>query len=143
MSLREAWDRQREEAAHTLGAVASRVESEWNDRRSGETKPKVVICRGCCCGTTSKHPDFDHDEQVEAVSAVARTRIVDCLDQCAHSNVMIVRSSLGRSTWIGGLTTEAATSTLCDWLRDGARQPMPTELQERTISLRSRMLGQS
>ena len=33
---------------------------------------RVLVCRGCCCGTEHEHPDVDHDAQVEALRAVAR-----------------------------------------------------------------------
>lgn len=57
---------------------------------------RIVVCRGCCCGTTRKHPDTDHGRQLamlaEAVAAIpgARLRTVGCLDLCRSSNVIAV-----------------------------------------------------
>ncbi|MEM7341596.1 MAG: (2Fe-2S) ferredoxin domain-containing protein [Actinomycetota bacterium] len=91
----------------------------------GAPEPSVLICRGCCCGSSRKHPEIDHDAQVEAISAVARTRVVDCVDECSYSNVVIVRPEPGRSIWFGRLTSEVATDELCEWLEAGAPLPLP------------------
>jgi predicted metal-binding protein len=95
----------------------------------------LLLCRGCCCGTTAKHPRIDHDAQVEALEdAVAQApgvelRVVDCLDECDRSNVAVVRRSGGRpaerDTWLGGLLTERATRELAAWLADGAQARLP------------------
>ena len=90
---------------------------------------RVLVCRGCCCGTERKHPETDHDAQLAAISAVARTRVVDCVDECAHSNIVVVRPGDGTSVWLGGILDPAATSALCDWLAAGATSPMPAVLQ--------------
>jgi predicted metal-binding protein len=88
----------------------------------------VLVCRGCCCGTERKHPDVDHDAQVEALRAVARVRIVDCVGECSQSNVVIVRPGDGRTLWFGRILGEASTSTLCSWLADGAAADVPDRL---------------
>ena len=54
----------------------------------------VLVCRGCCCGT-AKHPDFDHDGQLDTLRAaidtdgcavlkgfVRRARIADLVAEC-------------------------------------------------------------
>ncbi|MFY1632080.1 hypothetical protein ACN27F_02145 [Solwaraspora sp. WMMB335] len=52
----------------------------------------VTVCRGCCCGTSRKHPDVDHDGQLRALRASgARVRVVDCLNTCERSNVVVVQ----------------------------------------------------
>ncbi|MEM7327041.1 MAG: (2Fe-2S) ferredoxin domain-containing protein [Actinomycetota bacterium] len=95
-------------------------------RSSGaDAGPRVLICRGCCCGTTRKHPDIDHDEQIEAISSVARTRVVDCIDECLYSNVVVVRPTPGESVWFGRLNSTLLTAELCEWLEDGAPLPLP------------------
>lgn len=88
--------------------------------------PSVLVCRGCCCGTARKHPDV---AQLASLRAVARTRVVDCVDECSRSNVVIVRTGRGRSTWFGGVLGPAVTASLCDWLSSGATEPLPEELQ--------------
>ena len=102
---------------------------------------RVQICRGCCCGTERKHPGVDHDEQIAAISAIARTRIVECVGECAHSNVVIVRPDQGPSVWLGGINNPALTSAVCDWLVDGASQPPPPILQSRVFIRQSVTVG--
>jgi len=91
--------------------------------------PRVQVCRGCCCGT-EKHPDFDHHAQVTAISATAPTRVIECVGECANSNVVIVRPQPGELVWFGGITTPALTAELCEWIEDGAPQPMPPNLED-------------
>ncbi len=89
---------------------------------------RVLICRGCCCGTARKHPDTDHDAQLAALSASARVRVVDCVDECSRSNVIIVRPGDGTSVWFGRVLDEATTAAMCDWLIAGAPRPVPAHL---------------
>lgn len=88
-----------------------------------------MLCRDCCCGTAQKHPRTDHDGQQLALEAAAAEggvdlRIVECLDECDRSNVVLVRRPGAprkeRDTWFGGVLTEAATSALTGWVREGA-----------------------
>lgn len=91
----------------------------------------VLVCRACCCGRASKHPEIDHDLQVEQIRAAvalladARFRVVDCLDVCARSNVVVIRDRRletapeRRSLWLGGITTDSLTVALCDWIATG------------------------
>lgn len=102
---------------------------------------RVLICRGCCCGTERKHPEVDHDGQIVAISARARARVVDCVGECAHSNVVIVRSGDGSSVWLGGINNPAITAALCEWLGAGAPQPPPQVLQSRVFVRRSETVG--
>ncbi len=96
----------------------------------------VLLCRGCCCGT-DKHPHTDHDAQRASLEQAAHTaglalRVVDCLDECGRSNVLVVRRPgrrpAERDTWLGGLTTDKATTALTDWVAQGAPEPLPTPL---------------
>ena len=105
----------------------------------------VLLCRGCCCGTSDKHPRTDHGAQEQALlDAAARSavevRVVDCLDECDRSNVAVVRRAglraSERDTWLGGLLTERAGSALAAWVADGAQHPLPPAL----VGLRFRHL---
>ena len=102
---------------------------------------RVQVCRGCCCGTERKHPETDHDGQLAALSAVARTRVVDCVDECAYSNVVIVRRGDGTSVWLGGINDAALTEAVCQWLVDGAWQPPPPVLQSKVFIRTSSAVG--
>lgn len=93
------------------------------------TRPTVIVCRGCCCGTAKKHPDTDHKAQLamlrDQMRDVADLRVTDCLGPCERSNVLVVTPSQGghrqggRSTWLGYVFTEEAGSAIADWLREG------------------------
>ena len=111
--------------------------------RASGASVRVQICRGCCCGTERKHPGVDHDGQIAAISAIAPTRIVDCVGECAYSNVVIVRPDDGPSVWLGGINNPALTSAVCDWLIDGASQPPPPILQSRVFIRQSVAVGAS
>ena len=56
-------------------------------------------------------------------------RVVDCLDECDHSNVVVLRGAEGRpaerDTWLGGVLTERATAALTQWVADGAEGALP------------------
>jgi hypothetical protein len=101
----------------------------------------VLVCRGSSCGTP-KHPFTDHDGQLatisEAVQGVpsAELRVVDCLDSCSRSNVIVIRDQrpgvapAQRSTWLGNMLTDELTSTLCAWLTEGGPiTNVPAELR--------------
>lgn len=102
------------------------------------TSPRVLICRGCCCGSERKHPWIDHDKQIVEISATARTRVVDCVGECSYSNIVIVRPGDGSSMWLGGINDPATNSALCEWLADGAPQPPPQVLRSRVFVRRSK-----
>ena len=95
----------------------------------------VLLCRGCCCGTRDKHPNVDHDaqelrlEETAAAQPGVELRVVDCLDECDRSNVVVLRtrglSPRERDTWLGGLLTTRATTALAGWITDGAAGPLP------------------
>ena len=93
------------------------------------TRPTVTVCRGCCCGTSKKHPDTDHEAQLSVLRGLMREiadlRITDCLGPCERSNVLVVSPSQdghrrgGRSTWLGYVFNEDASSTIAEWVRGG------------------------
>jgi hypothetical protein len=102
--------------------------------------PRVRMCRGCCCGTTSKHPNVDHDRiadilenELGPASELVR---VDCLWACEHSNVVVVnptanaRQAGARPAWITQVNTPERAHALAAWVRHGgpgATEP-PAEL---------------
>lgn len=89
----------------------------------------VLICRGCCCGTL-KHPDVDHEAQLETLRRSlpdgirARLYEVDCLGPCSRSNVIVVRRD-GVRRWFGQILDAQVTDVLADWVRRGAQDPTP------------------
>ncbi len=98
----------------------------------------VLLCRGCCCGTAAKHPRLDHDAQQDLLEAAAdarpdvAVRVVDCLDECDRSNVVVVRRpgrpARERDTWFGGVLSERATTALVGWVAAGAPEVVPPAL---------------
>lgn len=104
----------------------------------------VLLCRDCCCGTTTKHPSVDHGAQRDEIEALddpagrrglrVRVRVVDCLDECDRSNVVLVRDFTWRpggrrphDTWLGGVLTPGSTEAVVAWVREGG--PVPASLQ--------------
>jgi hypothetical protein len=86
----------------------------------------VTVCRGCCCGTAA---GFDHAGQLArlrtAVGGAAVVRVSDCLDACAHANVIVVqpcaagRRAGGRPVWLGLVNDPDATGDIAAWVRAG------------------------
>ncbi len=109
-------------------------------RATPPTRPSttVLLCRDCCCGTAAKHPRTPHDDQQERLELAAQqhpdveVRVVDCLDECDRSNVVVVRRAgrrtAERDTWLGGVLSDAATDALTAWVADGAVEPLPPRL---------------
>jgi (2Fe-2S) ferredoxin len=105
-----------------------------------QSRPTVTMCRGCCCGTTRKHPGFDHDAQVtmlrDRLQGTANFRITDCLGPCERSNVLVVSPSRhghrtgGRPTWLGSVLDETAAADITSWLCAGGPglAPLPDTL---------------
>ncbi len=108
------------------------------DHPVDDSRPRVLVCRGCCCGSEQKHPDVDHDEQIAEISSVARTRVVDCVDECTYSNVVVVRPRPGESVWFGRLNSAVLTRELRNWLDAGAPRPLPPILDVFSFEPRSR-----
>ena len=47
-------------------------------------------------------------------------RVVDCLDECARSNVVVLRNgAAGRRVWIGAVNDDAVVGELVRWLGEG------------------------
>jgi predicted metal-binding protein len=104
--------------------------------RPEDPRVTVTLCRGCCCGSLRKHPSTDHEGQrsrlEEAASDRVRVQVVDCIDRCERSNVVLVRERLGpgqrRDTWFGNLHYRAHTTALVEWIALGCPDDVPTEL---------------
>lgn len=87
------------------------------------------MCRGCCCGTTRKHPDVDHDGIAEILThnSGPDTELVrtECLWACELSNVVVVNPSTEarhagtRPAWITHVNTVERAEALAAWVRDG------------------------
>lgn len=100
----------------------------------------VQVCDGCCCGTERKHPGVDH-ARIRALIAAAvdyaggRLRVVDCVDECSRSNVVIVRPAGSRSEriWIGGVLDDEVVQALCGWIAVGATTPKPFDIATRVF----------
>jgi len=104
---------------------------------SSQGRVSVLVCRGCCCGTTSKHPDVDHAGHLARMRAAMplsrRSKLwtVDCLDLCEHSNVVVVRDDAGRRRWFGEILGDAEIDAFADWLGVGATGDVPVILARR------------
>jgi predicted metal-binding protein len=100
---------------------------------------EVLVCRGCCCGSLRKHPDVDHDAQLERLRDAAaaapvptRLRTVDCLSACAMSNVVVVRRRAPRdeggrasTLWFALVLDDEVVDALAGWVAAGAAHPAP------------------
>jgi predicted metal-binding protein len=98
-----------------------------------------LVCRGCCCGTESKHPGLDHQGQVERLRAALPTEIpstlreVDCLGECSSSNVIVVRRGQNRR-WFGEMLGPERTEMLAEWIRGGANDVLKEALAAQEFS---------
>ncbi|MEU8663816.1 hypothetical protein [Actinoplanes philippinensis] len=89
----------------------------------------MTVCRDCCCGSRTKHPEVDHDAQLDGLRAalepVHRVRPSLCLDVCSQSNVMVVqpgsaaRRRGARPVWFGLVLDDAVVGDLVAWIRSG------------------------
>lgn len=122
------------------------------DKPAASSPVTVTVCRGCCCGTDTKHPGVDHAAQLvrlrEGVGDGGQVRAVKCLDACAHSNVVVVSPSAegrragGRPVWLGWVLADDMLDEITDWVRAGgpglADPPGTLDLQEFAVSRRLR-----
>jgi hypothetical protein len=97
----------------------------------------VTVCRGCCCGSTVKHPDVDHDGTLTVLTHAVESslcgvvRVVNCLDECERSDVVAVRRRQPAGAeviWLGPLNDPLDVVVLGDWLRHGAVDDLPARL---------------
>src|SRR5690242_14199308 len=101
----------------------------------------LTVCRDCCCGSTEKHPDVDHDAQLVALRAGDgrhRVRVSECLSVCERANVVVVQPSPAarrggaRPVYLGDLLEPAALDAVTAWLTAGGPgvAEMPARLRE-------------
>src|SRR5688500_10059082 len=105
--------------------------------------PRITVCRGCCCGTTRKHPDVDHDHQLEVLRAALPTvRVADCLDACESSNIVVVqptpaaRAAGAKPVWVGAVLNDDAIHGVIAWINAGGpgRAAPPPVVAERIVT---------
>ncbi|MEV7601550.1 (2Fe-2S) ferredoxin domain-containing protein [Kitasatospora sp. NPDC089797] len=123
------------------------------DRRAGAGAPvTVTVCRDCCCGSRTKHPDVDHAAQFErlraAVGSAGRVRASKCLDVCTQSNVVVVgpssegRAAGARPVWLGFVLMDGMIDDIAAWVAAGgpgvAEPPGLLDLQLIQVSRRVR-----
>ncbi|MCO5996690.1 hypothetical protein [Actinoallomurus rhizosphaericola] len=110
---------------------------------------RIVVCRGCCCGTPHRHPHTDHDAHL---TALRRTRdhagrtvpvlVSGCLGPCAEGNIVVVHPSASgrrrgaRPTWFGFVNDDQAIAEVTAWLAAGGPgiAPMPPTLELHRIT---------
>ncbi|MEV6867756.1 (2Fe-2S) ferredoxin domain-containing protein [Streptosporangium subroseum] len=86
---------------------------------------RIVICRGCCCGSADKVAGLDRAEQVTRLAEVTAVRVTDCLDVCEQANVIVVQPSAagraagGRPVWLGLVNDPDAAEDIAAWVRAG------------------------
>ncbi|MFI5494220.1 hypothetical protein [Actinoplanes sp. NPDC051859] len=100
----------------------------------------MTVCRDCCCGSRRKHPEVDHEGQLdrlrESLPAAHRVRTSLCLDACAQSNVLVVhptreaRRRGARAVWFGLVLDDAIVDDIANWVSAGGPgvAPMPATL---------------
>lgn len=96
---------------------------------------RIRVCRDCCCGTSEKHPDVDHDallaELVEGTRGLAEVNVTTCLLACDESNVVVVSPG---PYWFGGVLTPQTTADVAAWIRAGGPgSALPETLARRRI----------
>jgi hypothetical protein len=97
----------------------------------------VVVCRGCCCGTATKHPGADHQAQIAQLAAMpaghAAQTVSACLGRCEDgNNIVVIPSPVGRrnggtTVGFGRMLTLALTEAVTAWVAAGGPgvAPMP------------------
>ncbi len=87
---------------------------------------RLLVCRGCCCGNTAKHPEVDHDAQLETLRALvdslpgAQLSVLRCMGRCDLSNLIVVRPRSGAGLlWMAHMLDSGVIDGLGEWLRRG------------------------
>ena len=107
-------------------------------KQSKVKKDRVWVCRGCCCGTKSKHPGIDHKELERAArrgaaAAGVRYDVTDCLGPCGQGNIVVVRRA-GTIRWFRRVNDLALTKAV---LSTAAGAELPAELDRHLMRGRS------
>ncbi|MEU2223928.1 (2Fe-2S) ferredoxin domain-containing protein [Streptomyces sp. NPDC018347] len=90
----------------------------------GPAPCRVVVCRGCCCGTP-KVTGVDHAAQTARLRAEVPVRVSDCLDVCDQANVVVVQPSAAaraagaRPVWLGLVNDADVVEDVVTWVRAG------------------------
>ena len=87
----------------------------------------ITVCRDCCCGTTSKHPDVWHDEHLATLRQAkgGSVRVSQCLAACELSNMVVVnpsrdgRAAGGKPAWLGGVLSDEQVEQVVTWVEAG------------------------
>ena len=101
-------------------------------------KDAIWVCRGCCCGTKSKHPGIDHKalerQAREGAAAVgARYEATGCLGPCGQGNVVVVRAD-GLTRWFRRMNDPTSLTALLDHLAaTGSAVGLPEELDRHVL----------
>ncbi|MFC7328751.1 (2Fe-2S) ferredoxin domain-containing protein [Marinactinospora rubrisoli] len=93
---------------------------------------RLVVCRGCCCGTRKKRPGVDHRGQLRRLQALrdpadrpVPVRVSKCLGICFQANVVVVQPSAAgraagaRPVWLGEFTEDVLIDELDAWIAAG------------------------
>ncbi|HVK26036.1 MAG TPA: (2Fe-2S) ferredoxin domain-containing protein [Actinokineospora sp.] len=85
---------------------------------------RIRVCRDCCCGTVKKHPKVNHGKHLSRLRAVAAevgatVSVVECLDTCETSNVVVFQAKGVKPVWLGFVLSDSAITDIEDWLRAG------------------------
>ena len=84
----------------------------------------VVVCRGCCCGTETKHPDVDHDGQVAQLHATRCPTGRSCGPSTASARVTPPTSwSSGAGDPAAGSVVSSSRPTPMPWPHGSAAAP--------------------
>ncbi len=116
-------------------------EPEGASLRPSPTLTSVLVCRGQNCGSTTKHPDVDHDGQFEALTSSVEddiARVTACTSQCHDSNVVVVCRHDGHRPerlWFARVNDGDTVRTLASWLGAGAPDPVPAQLLGRLFGI--------
>jgi hypothetical protein len=117
---------------------------------------RIVVCRGCCCGTAKKYPATDHDAQLSDLRQIrdqsgrrVPVRVSDCLGPCAEGNIVVVhpgprqRTRGTKPVWFGFVLSSPAIEDLESWISAGGPgvAPLPDTLDLHRITAPGRRPG--
>lgn len=90
---------------------------------------RITVCRGCCCGSDSRHPGVNHDGLLDdlrrRLSDRAELRTVGCLLVCDAANVVVVsptraaRRSGARPVWLARVLDDNINREIATWISAG------------------------